>query len=62
MGCLSNSSQVIIGGTSDLGLSPDRLVFAPDCRLSQTARWAARQKLSNMVEGVRWVRNRKGCA
>lgn len=23
---------------------PDRLVFAPDCGLSQTARWAARQK------------------
>ncbi|MEZ5301328.1 MAG: cobalamin-independent methionine synthase II family protein [Verrucomicrobiales bacterium] len=34
----------------------DRLVFAPDCGLSQTARWAARQKLANMVEGVRRVR------
>jgi 5-methyltetrahydropteroyltriglutamate--homocysteine methyltransferase len=34
----------------------DRLVFAPDCGLSQTARWAARQKLSNLVAGVELVR------
>lgn len=34
----------------------DRLSFAPDCGLSQTARWAAKQKLKNMVEGVRSVR------
>ena len=34
----------------------ERLSFAPDCGLSQTARWAARQKLANMVEGVRVVR------
>ena len=34
----------------------DRLVFAPDCGLSQTARWAARQKLRNLVAGVRQVR------
>jgi len=34
---------------------PERLSFAPDCGLSQTARWAARQKLINMVEGVRIV-------
>lgn len=34
----------------------DRLAFAPDCGLSQTARWAARQKLRNMVEGVHVVR------
>ncbi|MDE0464352.1 MAG: hypothetical protein OXH93_18165, partial [Caldilineaceae bacterium] len=34
----------------------DRLAFAPDCGLSQTARWAARQKLKNMVEGVQIVR------
>ncbi|MDE0143139.1 MAG: hypothetical protein OXI80_14835 [Caldilineaceae bacterium] len=34
----------------------DRLAFAPDCGLSQTARWAARQKLKNMVAGVRIVR------
>jgi 5-methyltetrahydropteroyltriglutamate--homocysteine methyltransferase len=39
---------------------PERLVFAPDCGLSQTARWAARQKLANMVEGVRRVREEKG--
>jgi 5-methyltetrahydropteroyltriglutamate--homocysteine methyltransferase len=35
---------------------PDRLSFAPDCGLSQTARWAARQKLGNMVAGVKLVR------
>ncbi|MDQ2730030.1 MAG: cobalamin-independent methionine synthase II family protein [Armatimonadota bacterium] len=35
---------------------PDRLSFAPDCGLSQTARWAARSKLKNMVEGVHVVR------
>lgn len=34
----------------------DRLAFAPDCGLSQTARWAARQKLKNMVAGVHIVR------
>ncbi|MEA2735904.1 MAG: 5-methyltetrahydropteroyltriglutamate--homocysteine methyltransferase, partial [Humisphaera sp.] len=34
----------------------ERLSFAPDCGLSQTARWAARQKLKNMVEGVQIVR------
>ncbi len=34
----------------------DRLVFAPDCGLSQTARWAAKRKLANMVEGVRLVK------
>jgi 5-methyltetrahydropteroyltriglutamate--homocysteine methyltransferase len=34
----------------------ERLSFAPDCGLSQTARWAARQKLANMVEGVKIVR------
>lgn len=34
----------------------DRLSFAPDCGLSQTARWAAFAKLKNLVEGVRKVR------
>jgi len=34
----------------------ERLSFAPDCGLSQTARWAARQKLINLVAGVRLVR------
>jgi 5-methyltetrahydropteroyltriglutamate--homocysteine methyltransferase len=38
----------------------DKLVFAPDCGLSQTARWAAKQKLVNMVEGVRIVRKELG--
>lgn len=39
---------------------PERLAFAPDCGLSQTARWAARRKLANMVEGVRRVREALG--
>jgi 5-methyltetrahydropteroyltriglutamate--homocysteine methyltransferase len=39
-----------------------RLVFAPDCGLSQTARWAARRKLVNMVKGVRSVRDSLGLA
>ena len=38
----------------------DRLVFAPDCGLSQTARWAAKQKLANMVEGVRLMKKELG--
>jgi 5-methyltetrahydropteroyltriglutamate--homocysteine methyltransferase len=38
----------------------ERLAFAPDCGLSQTARWAARQKLKNMVAGVRRVREELG--
>ncbi len=38
----------------------DKLSFAPDCGLSQTARWAARQKLANMVEGVKRVRRERG--
>ena len=38
----------------------DRLSFAPDCGLSQTARWAAREKLRNMVAGVRLVRKELG--
>jgi 5-methyltetrahydropteroyltriglutamate--homocysteine methyltransferase len=40
----------------------DRLSFAPDCGLSQTARWAARQKLENMVAGVQQVRKEMGTA
>jgi 5-methyltetrahydropteroyltriglutamate--homocysteine methyltransferase len=34
----------------------DKLAVAPDCGLSQTARWASRQKLSNMVKGAKQVR------
>ena len=40
----------------------ERLSFAPDCGLSQTARWAAKQKLGNMVAGVRAVRKELGLA
>ena len=35
----------------------ERLSFAPDCGLSQTARWAVRLKLKNMVAGVNEVRS-----
>ena len=38
----------------------DRLVFAPDCGLSQTARWAAQPKLKNMVAGIRQVKKDLG--
>jgi 5-methyltetrahydropteroyltriglutamate--homocysteine methyltransferase len=34
----------------------EKLSLAPDCGLSQTARWAARAKLASMCEGVRRVR------
>ena len=34
----------------------DRLSIATDCGLSQTARWAAKAKLNNMVAGVEKVR------
>ena len=37
----------------------ERLSFAPDCGLSQTARWAAKQKLRNMVAGVHRVREER---
>jgi len=39
-----------------------RLSFAPDCGLSQTARWAARKKLTALVDGVRLVRAELGIA
>lgn len=38
----------------------ERLSFAPDCGLSQTARWAAREKLRNMVTGVNLARKQAG--
>src|SRR3954451_14626983 len=34
----------------------EKLSVAPDCGLSQTARWAARQKLVNMVKGAKKMR------
>jgi 5-methyltetrahydropteroyltriglutamate--homocysteine methyltransferase len=37
-------------------VAPERLSVSPDCGLSQTARWAARQKLANMVDGARRAR------
>jgi 5-methyltetrahydropteroyltriglutamate--homocysteine methyltransferase len=40
-----------------LGFVPaEKLAVAPDCGLSQTARWASRQKLENMVKGAKQVR------
>jgi 5-methyltetrahydropteroyltriglutamate--homocysteine methyltransferase len=41
---------------------PERLSFAPDCGLSQTARWAARLKLRNLVAGVMMARKQLGIA
>jgi 5-methyltetrahydropteroyltriglutamate--homocysteine methyltransferase len=41
-------------------VSPEKLSFAPDCGLSQTARWAAKQKLANMVAGIQQVRRELG--
>ncbi|PWT97365.1 MAG: methionine synthase, partial [Bacteroidetes bacterium] len=38
----------------------NKLAVAPDCGLSQTARWAARQKLINMVKGAKKVREELG--
>lgn len=35
----------------------EKLAVAPDCGLSQTARWASRQKLYNMVKGAKAVRD-----
>jgi 5-methyltetrahydropteroyltriglutamate--homocysteine methyltransferase len=35
---------------------PERLSVVPDCGFSQTARWAAREKLRAMVDGTRIVR------
>lgn len=35
----------------------EKLAVAPDCGLSQTARWAARQKLVNLVKGAMQVRS-----
>jgi 5-methyltetrahydropteroyltriglutamate--homocysteine methyltransferase len=35
----------------------EKLAVAPDCGLSQTARWASRQKLVNMVKGAQAVRS-----
>jgi 5-methyltetrahydropteroyltriglutamate--homocysteine methyltransferase len=39
---------------------PEKLWFAPDCGLSQTARWIAREKLRNLVRGVTIVREELG--
>jgi 5-methyltetrahydropteroyltriglutamate--homocysteine methyltransferase len=38
----------------------ERLWVVPDCGLSQTARWAAREKLRSMVQGARLVRAELG--
>lgn len=38
----------------------DLLSIAPDCGLSQTARWASRQKLNHMVEGAKRMRKQLG--
>jgi 5-methyltetrahydropteroyltriglutamate--homocysteine methyltransferase len=37
--------------------NPEKLALAPDCGLSQTARWAAKQKLQNMCSAAKIVRD-----
>ncbi|MFC2076127.1 methionine synthase [candidate division KSB1 bacterium] len=39
---------------------PEKLSFAPDCGFSQTARWAAKKKLVNLVVGVASVKKELG--
>lgn len=41
-------------------VGPERLVLAPDCGLSQTARWAAKRKLASMVAGANLRRSQLG--
>lgn len=41
-------------------VKPEQLSLAPDCGLSQTARWAARRKLQNMVAGVNLIKSELG--
>ena len=41
-------------------IAPEKLSVAPDCGLSQTARWAAKKKLISMVEGARKVKKELG--
>jgi len=38
----------------------EKLSFAPDCGLSQTARWASKRKLKAMCDGVKLVRKELG--
>ncbi len=38
----------------------EKLAVAPDCGLSQTARWASRQKLKAMCDGAKAVREKLG--
>lgn len=38
----------------------EKLAVAPDCGLSQTARWASRQKLKAMCDGAKVVREKLG--
>ncbi|GIW78668.1 MAG: methionine synthase [Gemmatales bacterium] len=41
-------------------IEPERVHVTPDCGFSQTARYIAIGKLTNMVEGVRMVRRERG--
>ncbi|MBO0939561.1 methionine synthase [Fibrella sp. HMF5335] len=38
----------------------NKLAVAPDCGMSQTARWATKQKLTNMVAGAKIIRQELG--
>ena len=36
----------------------DKLAVAPDCGMSQTARWATKQKISNMCKAAQRMREK----
>ena len=56
--CVETPEDVAARVRRFLGCAPpERLAFSTDCGLSQTARWAARRKLANLVAGVRLVRD-----
>ncbi|MBM3728582.1 MAG: methionine synthase [Acidobacteria bacterium] len=60
---IETAAEVAAAVRRCLQLAPaERLAFAPDCGLSQTARWAASRKLANLVEGVVEVRRELGLA
>lgn len=58
---IETPEQVAAAVRASLRHAPaERLVFAPDCGLSQTARWAAKKKLAAMVAGVALVKRELG--
>jgi 5-methyltetrahydropteroyltriglutamate--homocysteine methyltransferase len=53
---IETPEDVAARATQCLSFVPaERLLLAPDCGLSQTARWAARRKIESLVAGARLV-------